>query len=430
MRIFWMINTILPCPAKKLNIKSTVFGGWINSLLNQMEANKNIKEIFVATTYNGKTIKKFKENKVIYYLLPVKNVLKYQKDLSHEIVEVYKEINPDVVHVHGTEYPHSLSAIEAAKYCNIKTVVSIQGLASECGIHYNYFAGMTFKELLLTTSFRDIVKFEPLFLQALKLRKRGKYEKKCLLNVDGIIGRTSWDLANVYSLNCEKKYYTCNESLRESFYKVSWDINNIERNSIFVSQASYPLKGFHKILLAARIIKKEYPDLKIYVAGDNITKNNCSFKEKIKMTGYGKYIKSKIKEYDLQDNVFFTGLLTEEKMTKKMLKSHVFVQASSIENSSNSLGEAMLISMPCVASYVGGTSDLLRDKEEGFLYPFLEYKMLAKYIIDIFRNDSLAITLGKSAHVHAADTHSVEKNSKKMFEIYRNILGGKYDKKD
>ena len=70
-------------------------------------------------------------------------------------------------------------------------------------------------------------------------------------------------------------------------------------------------------------------------------------------------------------------MLSEQQMLDYLLKSNVFVQTSSIENSTNSLGEAMLIGMPCVASNVGGTSDMLKDKNEGYLYPFGDYNLLA-----------------------------------------------------
>jgi glycosyltransferase involved in cell wall biosynthesis len=109
-------------------------------------------------------------------------------------------------------------------------------------------------------------------------------------------------------------------------------------------------------------------------------------------------------------------------MVDRLLKSHVFVQTSSIENSPNSLGEAMLLGMPCVASSVGGTADMLRDKEEGFLYRFDDEKMLVKYITDIFEHDKLAIELGKKAKQHANNTHNRLKNTECIINIYKELI--------
>ena len=52
-------------------------------------------------------------------------------------------------------------------------------------------------------------------------------------------------------------------------------------------------------------------------------------------------------------------------MLEEYLKAHVYILPSTIENSSNSLSEAMLLGVPSVASYVGGTPDLLRTSTGG-----------------------------------------------------------------
>ncbi len=115
------------------------------------------------------------------------------------------------------------------------------------------------------------------------------------------------------------------------------------------------------------------------------------------------------------------GNLTEEEMCRQYLKAHVFVCPSAIENSPNSVGEAMLLGMPVVASYVGGTGDLLSDKIDGFLYPFDEPYMLAGYVDRIFSDDSEAAALGQTARLHAQKTHHVRDNYKMLMNIYRDI---------
>ena len=430
MKIFWMVNTIFPYPAEQLKIKKTVFGGWLNSLLNEIIKSKEISQIAIATLYNGHDIKKYIDNKITYYLIPSKDLLKFDKTLSKKLNNIFNDFKPDLVHVHGTEYPHSLSTIYASNKNNIKNLVSIQGLVSKCGLNCNYFANLHLKDIIFNITPRDNYKKDPLFLQSLKFRKRGKFEIEALRKADCIVGRTSWDEACTYNICGIKKYKKCEESLRDSFYNSNWEINNIERNTIFISQASFPLKGFHKVILSTKIIKKKYPNIKIYVAGTDIIKNNaCTFSEKMKLTGYGRFLKKQIRKNHLEDNIIFTGLLNEKQMLDMLLKTHVFVQASSLENSPNSLGEAMLVGMPCVSTYVGGVSSMLLDKKEGLLYPFDEHEMLAKYIMDIFENDDYAMSLGKKAQEHAKKTHNIEKNSNQMINIYKEILGGKNDKK-
>ena len=168
---------------------------------------------------------------------------------------------------------------------------------------------------------------------------------------------------------------------------------------------------------------KKYPNLKIYVAGPNII-DTKSINSKIKLGNYGRFIIRKIKDYNLKNNIIFLGVLSEEEMYEKMIHSNVYVQTSSIENSSNALGEAMLVGMPCVASYVGGTPDLLIDKKEGLLYPFGDYGLLAYFISKIFDDNKLAIELGKNAQKHANTTYDKKTNLNQIIQIYKKIIGG------
>ena len=116
-------------------------------------------------------------------------------------------------------------------------------------------------------------------------------------------------------------------------------------------------------------------------------------------------------------------MLDEKQMCERYLKSNVFVSSSSIENAPTSLGEAMILGVPCVASDVGGVTDLLQHKEEGFVYqPDTPY-MLAHYVCEIFADDELALQFSKRARMHAIKTHNKEENTKRMMEIYREITG-------
>ena len=130
-----------------------------------------------------------------------------------------------------------------------------------------------------------------------------------------------------------------------------------------------------------------------------------------------------MKKYTLEGSVIYTGLLDEKKICQRYLRSNVFVCPSSIENSSNSLGEAMLLGVPSVASYVGGIPDMLKDKEEGFLYQHDAPYMLARYVCEIFEKEALAFKFSKNARTHALKTHDRDENTRKLIAIYREILG-------
>ena len=410
MKVFWVVNVLFPFPSKELGLNESPFGGWLMGLYNELIKCEDI-ELAVATVYSGNDYKSYYDGKTKYYLIPQKN----QKKFWYNSVI---EFNPDLIHIHGTEYEYG--RIIQSLFPHKRTIVSIQGLVSK--ISDFYISYINRGDIIKNTTIRDIIRGN-IYREQKIYYKRGKIEQDILKKCTAIVGRTNWDYACSYEMVGKDKYYKCNESLRDLFYNVHWNIKNVEKNSIYFSQANYPIKGFHILIEAANILKYNYncKDLKIYVAGYNIT-DLSNMNKRIRASGYAKYLLSKIRKYKLEDNIIFTGLLKEKEVLKYMLKTNVFVQASSIENSPNSLGEAMLIGMPCVASYVGGTMDMLRDKEEGYLYPFGDASLLAYYIYKVFNDNKKSVEMGKLASMHANETHNRIKNANEMIDIYREVL--------
>lgn len=416
MRILWIVNIVFPYPSKMLGKDETVTLGWLYGLFNSLKTNSNIS-LAIATTYNGNKLLKYESEGIIYYLLPCKNQMKYDKKLEKYWKMVNDEFKPDLAHIHGSEYAHGLSFINSCK--DVKTVTSIQGLVSVCERVYN--ANIDNSEILKNVTLKDIIKFQSIYNQRRMFYKRGINEKLLLNKTNYVIGRTDWDHANYIEISCKDNYYFCNESLRDNFYDKNWDISKINKYTIFVSQAYYPIKGFHFIIEAIRTLKKKYPNIKCYVAGAKVY-NADTFYGKLKMSGYGSILYKKIKKYGLENNIEFLGLLNSDEMLDAMLKCNVYVQGSAIENSPNSLGEAMLIGMPCISSNVGGVMNLLQHNEEGFVYPYTEYAMLAFYIDKLFSDSELCKKIGKNAQYHAKKTHDREINMKTTLNIYDSII--------
>ena len=96
-----------------------------------------------------------------------------------------------------------------------------------------------------------------------------------------------------------------------------------------------------------------------------------------------------------------------------MLNANLYVHPSHIENSSNSICEAMLLGMPIIATYAGGTPSILGDKNEGLLVQDGDPYALAK-------------SLGSKARVKSFIRNDKEKIVKDVINIYASILSDKY----
>jgi glycosyltransferase involved in cell wall biosynthesis len=418
MKILWITNIVFPEPSKTLNIPASVTGGWMYGLLEQIKKEKEI-DIAVATVYGGREYAFLDICGVKYYLLPCDNNIRYNKSLERLWKDVFQSYMPDLVHIHGTEFPHGLACIHSSK--DEKFVVSIQGLVSV--IERYYYAGISLTSIVKNITIRDVVKRDTIIKAKKKFIKRGWYEKECIKKAGNVIGRTEWDKAHTKAINKSVVYYHCDEILRGEFYVAKkWDINNIKRNTIFLSQAGYPIKGLHQVLKAVSLIKDEYPDIRINIAGVSIIKI-ASIEDKIRTNGYGLYIKRLIKKLGLGENVIFKGLLNECEMIEEYLSTHIFICPSSIENSPNSIGEAQILGVPTIASYVGGIQDMIKHKETGILYRFEEVEMLSDYIRTILSDDSFAMKISSLSIVSAEKRHDRVTNSQKMVKIYKDICG-------
>ena len=416
MKILWITNTIFPAPSKALGIVAPIGGGWMYGLANQIATTENL-QLAVAATYTGAELKTFDIDGVIYYLLPGHATTRYLK--SHEPLwqQICNEFQPNVIHTHGTEFAHGLACMRACPSLNY--VVSIQGLVSVIARYY--YAGLSFSDLLKSITFRDIIRFDTLFQAKQKFVNRGLFEQEYIQKTSHVIGRTSWDYAHTKAINPSVNYHFCNETLRGGFYtSLKWDINYKTDFTIFLSQAGYPIKGMHQVLKAVGLLKKEFPLIKIRIAGDSII-NTASLMDKIRLGGYGSYIIKLIKQLKLHEQVQFTGTLTESQMITEYLNAHLFICPSSIENSPNSLGEAQLLGVPVIAAFVGGTPDMVTHNETGLLYRFKEVEMLAEHIRNIFTNTTLALSLSKNS-IHAAqERHHQTNNLQQMISIYKSI---------
>ena len=330
---------------------------------------------------------------------------KYWRDINDAFA-------PDCVHLHGTEYAHGLAFLRACP--NVRTVASIQGIVSSYARYY--LAGLTTCDIIKSLTLRDVLR-GTIWAGKRSFEKRGRLEIEIVNRLQHIIGRTSWDKAHVLAINPTIQYHFCNETLRPEFYGKTWTYEECEKHSIFVSQANYPIKGLHQLLKAMPLILDRYPDTKIYVAGADVAKMK-GLRQKVCQTGYGRYVAKLIKQYHLEDKVFFTGSLSAEQMCRRYLASNVFVSASAIENSPNSLGEAQLLGVPCLASYVGGTMDMMAGDEE-HLYRFEEVEMLAIKVCEIFAN---CRTVDVAMQQQAMARHDAHRNTMALLSIYENLL--------
>lgn len=415
MKVLWITNIIFPEALGKLSgeteFKSS--GGWMLGLADAIVSTGKVELIVASVSPVVDNLTKLTGKNITYYVLPFgKGNTKENPEYRHFWKQIYNEVKPEIVHIHGTEYSHGLAYMHEIGVDNV--VVSIQGLLSSCAEYYR--AGLSLYDIYSNLTPRDILKGSILADQR-RFKERSIYESKILNSAKYFIGRTSWDREKSTTINPRAQYFFCNEILRDEFYCDDiWKYENCSQFTIFISQAGYPLKGFHQVLKAMPMILSKFPKTTIRVAGPDITKCE-SLNDFIHFTGYGRYLKRLLKKLELEQKVVFLGSLSGLEMKQEYLNCNIFVCPSSIENSPNSLAEAQILGVPCLASSVGGILDMMKGNENN-LYRFGDIEILAHKVMRVFNEGDRQIDMRDIAIYR----HNRISNAHKLLSIYNQIL--------
>ena len=414
MKLLWLCNSAPSVVRSHISGKPMGGVNWVDHVLSGLRQ----QGFTVRVLYRGTGEPGVIDETCSYAAISETPAHRYVPELEERFREEIRTFRPDVIHSWGVEYHHALAMVNAAeaegKLPNM--VASIQGLCRFLAGHYTDGIPET---VCRRSTFRDLLRKDNILQQQEKFARRGQLETKALEKLQHVIGRTRWDHGCALGIHPQITYHFCNETLRENFYEGHWNYDACERHRIFASSCAYPIKGFHYLLEAFARVVKDYPDATLAVTGDSfLTKD---LKGKLRQGSYEVYLASLAKKYHLEEKLVFLGHLSAENMKQAYLASNVFVLPSTLENSPNSLGEAMLLGVPSVAADVGGVRDLMVHGAEGILYGSGDVPALAQGILELFALEDRAAALGEAARAHARKTHDPDRNLQDLIRIYNEI---------
>lgn len=423
MKVLWLCNIMLPAYAKAHDLAFSAREGWLSGCFNRITKSPvEEREITLGVCFPGTgeiTSSSEVIDGVTYYGFAedLNHPENYDGAVENRFHEILDDFEPDIVHIFGTEFPHTLAMLRAFGNPG-RALVGLQGL---CGrIAEEYMAHLP-EKVQKTATFRDRLKEDSLLQQQEKYRIRGEHEREAILLTGNVTGRTDFDKEETEKINPQARYFFMNETMRPSFYEGKWEDKNAEPHSILLSQGDYPLKGFHFMLKAMPKILEKYPDAHLYVAGNNIIGKGQKYPYFIRASAYGNYLKKLISTNKLKKKVTMLGMLNEEQMKERMLSTSLFVCPSILENSPNSVAEAMLLGMPIVAARVGGIPSVIQDKKECSFFEGGNSEQLADAVISMWDEPVISAVYGDNAKKHASITHDPDTNYKRLIEIYVQI---------
>jgi glycosyltransferase involved in cell wall biosynthesis len=412
LKVLWFTNT--PALGEEFIKKIPVGSGWIKSLEREVQGKV---ELHIAFYTNG-TMDSFKYGESTYYpisrginnilqkykYISVDNSIENKKDIE-KYLRIIRVVKPDLIHIHGTENPFGL----IIPFLKTPVIISIQGNITVCA--KKYFSGIEKEYSRSFFSIKDFLLRSTYYRNYRRFLIMSGREKQIFSYTKFIIGRTDWDRRITSVLTHNAKYLHSDEVLRQSFYDNKWEKHDlISPIKLITTNGTSFYKGIETILETAKILDKIGFDFVWKIAGisekDNIVK----------------IIKKKLHCSRVSSNIVFMGSLNEEKLCHELLSSNIYVMPSHIENSANSLCEAMILGMPIIATYAGGTSSLLDNREEGILIQDGDPWSMAGAINELKKDYNKAIVYGKNARFRALERHNVDKIVNGLISIYKDII--------
>ena len=203
MKILWISNYPLPEISQATGRQIIVNEGWKVQIAEKI-ANSNDEFYIAFPDSDINSIQRGRVEKYHYIAFPVKKDLKERiRGLETEKSVIKKELENgefDIIHIWGTEFPHSYATVVAASELEQidKTVVSLQGIAEECYVHY--YTGVEY-QYIKKQSIIDVIRHKGIYLDSLEMKERGRLETELLKRARCVIGRTDFDRAYVFLVN-------------------------------------------------------------------------------------------------------------------------------------------------------------------------------------------------------------------------------------
>lgn len=326
------------------------------------------------------------------------------------VYKLLKKIKPDVLHLHNFGNI-GFGAVIAAKKLNIPVIFSAYDFWFLCPLQNLIKYDGTNCRDFHSGKCIDCIKGKKDALQKMFIRLRRPMFDKYLFNeVDKIIVLAEqWKrLLEEYGIN-EDKIAVIPLPLKREAKKKS----KIEKNSVLYVGWLVPRKGLHILLEAIPYVLKEFPDAKLYVAGE-YDQYEMHYKDTVEEI---------ISRNKIEKSVVMLGKQPYSEVEKLILKANVVAVPEQWQIAlSTFMNEALIYGKPVVASNIGGIPEYLHDKKTGLLAETKDAKDFAEKIIFMLKNGKKAKEMGKKAEKDMKAMLDEKIIFKKLFKLYSELI--------
>lgn len=345
----------------------------VNLIKNLSKLDKT--EVYFISFANESKIIKMNNAKVIlikspraYHFIPFLPLLKLKF--------VIKKINPDIVQVQGTNISPYL--IYSLFSFNNNKIMNVYGLK---------FNEVNFNE---NTSFSILNRIIAPFI-----------EKYALSRFSNIIVESNY-IKKIINKFTRSNVYVIPDGIE---LETMVEAEPKEEIDIFLASRLVELKGIDLLIEAVSILKKKYPEIKIYIAGMGPNFNK---------------LKELTKRLKLENNIKFLGFISDDEKYSYYKSSKVVVVPSRWDCSPISIFEGIGAGKPVIASS-NTNSEILENGVNGLIFKSEYVQDLANKLEILLEDNKLRKKMEEAA-LKKAYEYSWDKIAEKYQQVYGEVM--------
>lgn len=355
-----------------------VYGGVAVHTLNLITAMSKLDDLNLYFISFGKESKSITLNNAriilikthfIYYVLPFLPLLILKSKINL--------LKPDIIQIQGSNLsPYLIYGLLSLKR---KLVLNIYGI------------------MFMETYFEDNTIING-FLRYVQI----SFEKYAISKISEIIVESQF-IKNIISKKTKSKIHVISDGVNIAEIQSSKMINS--RSDIFLAARLVKLKGIDILIKSLPKVKEDFPNLKVFIAGEGPQKNDLILlAEKL----------------GLNDNVIFLGYISEKEKFDYYKSSKIVIVPSRWDCSPIGIYEAMGAGKAVIASD-NTNSDILENGKTGLIFESENFDSLADRIILLLKDKVFREEISKSAE-NIAKNYDWSNIARSYFKVYQKII--------
>lgn len=303
-----------------------------------------------------------------------------------KVNQIHRETKFDLLHSHI--YPGALAGYLSSKILRLPHLVTVHG------IYYDIYGELssTWQSVLNTVIERLILGLSYDKMVCVSNSVKDRLER---------IGASKTKLNYIPNgVDFEKFNPSVNSDLKK------W-LNIQDKTLITFFGSLTPVKGVKYLISAIPLIKREIKDAKFLIVGEGYRKN---------------YLIELAKKIGVNDSVIFHDYIPHSSMAAFINGSDLVILPSLMEGGPMIPVEAMACKVPVVATSVGGTPEVIKNRQTGILVKPRSDESIAQGVITVLSDKSLRKKITSRGYKFVKTHFSWDIIADKTIELYHSVL--------